>query len=246
MNGALAAALALLALAPLLAQSEGLGGVAPWAGAGLLGGVLAWVFMKHLPDKDRQLEKLIADKDSIIKELAANYTKSIREVVSHCASEARENREASERRHGELLGAVQQVNASAREGVHATRNVGQQIVSRQRLADMVQSAEVPIWTKSLDGTLMSWNGAAERLLGWKAGEIVGKSVYATVIPEHRRGEEAKALATIAAGQTVDEYETERVARDGRLVPLRVITSPLSDQSGRVIGASTIAHPLDGR
>jgi PAS domain S-box-containing protein len=234
-----------MALAMLLAQgAEGLSGGAGWVGAGLLGAVLAWVFMKHLPAKDTQLEKLISDKDIMIKELVAGHAKSIREVVGHCEEDAEKTRTTGERWHSETMEALRRLHESTREGVHVTRNVGNQIVLRQRLADAMQSLELPAWTKSLDGTLMSWNGAAERMLGWKAGEVVGQSVYKTVIPESRRAEESQALATIAAGQSVEEYETERVARDGRLVLLRVVTSPVRDQSGRVVGASTVAHSLD--
>jgi PAS domain S-box-containing protein len=252
----------------LLANTEAISGGAGWVGAGLLGAVLAWLLMKHLPDKDRQVEMLITrareamevkdnriialieSQDKVILSMSNAHVATTELTMKNCREEAAREREASERRYGaaiaalerhhsEVMTAQQRLYESSREGVHMMRNMAQ----RTRWADALQSAELPAWTKGLDGTLMSWNFAAEQVLGWKQGEVVGKPVYNFLIPRNRSDQEREVLKRIGNGETVEEYETERLTRDGRTVTLMVVTSPIRDQSGKVIGASTIAREV---
>jgi PAS domain S-box-containing protein len=230
----------------------GAGGV---TAAVMLATVLWWLLRVHLPakdaltermgdKKDERIRELIDRKDQQVRDLTAAFKDALDKVVQHCADEGRAHAEMSERRHAESLTLLQKIHDSARESVHATRNMHASISARQRLADALQSAEVPVWTKSLDGTLLSWNAAAERVLLWKQGEMVGTSIYARLIPPDKRAEEKAVLERIARGETAGSYETVRLAKDGRRVPLEATTSPIRDQTGAVIGASTIARPLD--
>jgi len=221
--------------------SDPLSGGAGWVGAGLLGLVLGWLLLKHLPENAKTMRELSVDHGKALKDLGQAHVETVKEVVGHCQREARLEREASERRHQEALALLGKIHEGVREGVHATRNLDNALRVRNRLAEALQSAEVPAWTKSLDGTLMSWNAAAERVLGWRQGEVVGRSIYETLVPPEHHGAEREVLRRIAAGETLEEYETERQARNGRRVPLVVVTSPIRDQAGRVVGASTIAR-----
>jgi PAS domain S-box-containing protein len=256
----------LLLLLNLIAQAvpaaDPLSGSSGWAGAGILGLVLGWLLLKHLPDKDKLITDLVKTKDErvqalndanvkALKTVNEDHKAAVKEVVDHCEEQAKLNREAakaereaSDRRHKEAMEMFQRIHESTRESIHATRNLGQTIRSRTFLADAVQSAEVPAWTKYLDGTLTSWNGACEKLFGWKQGEVVGKSIYESIIPPERRNEEEAVLKRIASGETVEEYETDRMDKRGRRVCVLVHTSPIRDQAGKVIGASTIARQPD--
>jgi PAS domain S-box-containing protein len=178
------------------------------------------------------------------------FAKALQTVIDHCDKEVKAERTASEsrdqgaaERHRESQELLTKIHESSREGVHATRNLMNVIHLRTRLADALQSTELPAWTKSLDGVLLSWNGAAEKTLGWRQGEIVGKSVYDTVVPPERKAEEVSVLRRIAEGNSVDEYQTDRLHKDGRRVRLMVVTSPILDREGRVTGASTLAHEV---
>src|SRR5438270_448199 len=81
------------------------------------------------------------------------------------------------------------------------------------LAAIVQSSDDAIIGKDLDGVITSWNRAAERLYGYSAEEMVGQSVL-RIIPPGLEQEEEEILAKIALGQSVEHYETLRVAKDG--------------------------------
>jgi PAS domain S-box-containing protein len=230
---------------PLVAEAiDAISGGGGWLGAGLLGMVLGWLLMRHLPEKDRQLKELLdaharalEARDALLRAQADAHRVAVDRVVLSCQEEARQEREAGEKRFHEGMAALARVQEAARA-------ILQSLQVRTRLADALQSADVPAWTKTLEGVLFSFNPAAERVLGWTQGEAVGRSVYTTVIPPDRRQEEEGVLRRIAAGETVEEYETVRLARNGRRVPLRVVTSPIRDQTGRIIGASTIARALD--
>lgn len=99
-----------------------------------------------------------------------------------------------------------------------------------------------IISKSLDGTVRSWNRAAERIFGWRADEIVGTSIRA-LIPADRQHEEDDILARIAAGEIVAKFETVRRRKDGAPVPVAVTVSPILGPDGRIVGASKIAHDI---
>lgn len=110
----------------------------------------------------------------------------------------------------------------------------------QRLAAIVETSADAILTKDLDGTITSWNGGAERLFGYSAGEIVGKSVSRLVLSD-RPDEEPNILARIRTGKRIEHYETTRLRKDGSLVDISLSVSPIADHSGRIMGASTIAR-----
>ena len=93
-----------------------------------------------------------------------------------------------------------------------------------------------IVSKSLDGVITSWNRGAERIFGWTAAEAVGRHIT-LIIPTERHAEETEVLARLRRGDSIDHFETIRVAKDGRLVNISLTVSPLKDPTGRIIGAS---------
>jgi PAS domain S-box-containing protein len=113
---------------------------------------------------------------------------------------------------------------------------------RAVLAAIVESSDDAIVSKDLNGIVMSWNPAAERIFGWTAAEMVGRSIL-TIIPPELRHEEDLILGSIRAGRRVEHFETERVAKDGRRVFVSLTISAVRDASGRVVGASKIARDV---
>jgi PAS domain S-box-containing protein len=109
-----------------------------------------------------------------------------------------------------------------------------------RLAAIVEHADDAIVSKTLDGIVTSWNGGAETLFGYPAAEAIGRSIT-LIIPPERLPEEQDILARLRRGEAIEHFETERVAKDGRLVPVALSVSPIRDVQGRVIGASKIAR-----
>ena len=110
------------------------------------------------------------------------------------------------------------------------------------LAAIVESSDDAIISKSLDGTITSWNSAAERLYGWTAQEIVGRSVL-TIVPPELHAEEHRILQRLRAGERIEHFRTHRVAKDGHRVDVSLSISPIRDASGRVVGASKIARDV---
>ena len=110
------------------------------------------------------------------------------------------------------------------------------------LEAIIESADDVIISKTLDGTLTSWNKAAENIFGYTAAEAVGKSVL-MLIPEHLRDEEKMILSKIRAGERVEHYETTRRTKDGRYIQVSLTVSPIKDENGRIIGASKILRDI---
>lgn len=122
------------------------------------------------------------------------------------------------------------------EGEDATRN---------RLAAIVESSDDAILSKDLNGIVLSWNSGAERLFGYAAEEMLGKSIT-IVIPAHLQHEEPRILERIRRGQRVEPYETVRLRKDGSLIDISLTVSPIRDSTGKVVGASTIARDITER
>jgi len=113
---------------------------------------------------------------------------------------------------------------------------------RALLAAIVQSANDAIVSKRLDGTITSWNRAAERLFGYSAEAIVGQSVL-VMVPPDRLDEEQSLLARLSAGERVDHYETIRRHKDGHSIVVSISLAPIFDASGVVVGVSMTTRDL---
>ena len=113
------------------------------------------------------------------------------------------------------------------------------------LACIVESSDDAIVSKSLEGIIKSWNKGAERLFGYAAEEMIGKSI-AILIPQDRSNEEPAILERIKRGERVDHYETVRMRKDGSLIDISLSVSPIKDVEGKIIGASKIARDNTGK
>ncbi len=114
--------------------------------------------------------------------------------------------------------------------------------SQERLAAIVRSSEDAIVGKTVDGIVTSWNGAAERMFGYSASEMIGQSIR-RLIPTDRQDEEDMILGRVTSGEHLKSYETVRNTKDGRAINVSVTVSPIRDEKGRVIGASKIARDV---
>jgi len=110
------------------------------------------------------------------------------------------------------------------------------------LAALVESSFDAILSKRLDGTITSWNAAAERMYGYTAAEAIGRSVELIVPPD--RLDELRAMdAQLARGERIAPFETERLTRDGRRIEIQLTMSPIYDRQGAVVGASGLGRDI---
>ncbi len=114
-----------------------------------------------------------------------------------------------------------------------------------RLAAIVENAEDAIIGKDLDGIIQTWNVGAENIFGYKAEEVIGKPISLLVPPGHI-DEVPEILARIRQGEHVENFETVRMRKDGTIIPVSLKFSAIKDASGKVIGASKIAHDITAR
>jgi PAS domain S-box-containing protein len=113
------------------------------------------------------------------------------------------------------------------------------------LASIVETSEDAIVSKDLTGIVTSWNRGAERIFGYTANEMIGRSIT-TLIPPDRHNEEPEILERVRRGERVDHYETVRRHKDGTLVDISLTVSPVKDAAGKVVGASKIARDISER
>ncbi len=114
--------------------------------------------------------------------------------------------------------------------------------SAARLAAIVAFSDDAIISTDLNGRIMSWNAAAERLFGYTAEEAIGQSIT-IVIPKERLSEETDVIARIRQGLSVEHYETVRQHKNGSSIDISLTVSPIRNADGVVVGASKISRDV---
>ena len=116
---------------------------------------------------------------------------------------------------------------------------------RARLAAIVQSADDAIISKNLNGIVLTWNRAAERLYGYTADEIIGKPLE-ILVPLDHPDELPELMRRLKSGERIEHFETVRVRKDGTRLDVSLTISPLKNDQGEIIGASKIARDITAR
>ncbi|MBS0658684.1 MAG: PAS domain S-box protein [Verrucomicrobia bacterium] len=113
------------------------------------------------------------------------------------------------------------------------------------LSAIIDSSDDAIVSKSLEGVVTSWNQGAERIFGYSADEMVGRSIM-RLIPPERRGEEPQILEQVSRGIRVENFDTQRVTKSGTYVDVSLTISPVRNRAGKIVGASKIARDITQR
>ena len=114
--------------------------------------------------------------------------------------------------------------------------------ARAHLAAIVESSEDAIISKSLDGIVTSWNKAAERILEYRAEEMIGRSIT-TIIPPDLLSDEPIILGKIRRGEQIKHFETVRMNKSGQRLDVSLTISPIRDREGRIVGAAKILRDV---
>ncbi len=134
------------------------------------------------------------------------------------------------------------------ENITLTNGLEQEVAARtaelEGLGAIVNASANAILGRTPDGVITSWNPGAEQLYGYTSAEALGRQADFLVPPEHRETD-AEVLAAIAAGGEARNYETERVRKDGTLVPVSLTISPIRDGNS-VRGIASIAQDITER
>ncbi|HET7131689.1 MAG TPA: PAS domain S-box protein, partial [Gammaproteobacteria bacterium] len=145
---------------------------------------------------------------------------------------------------GVVLGCVL-IFRDVSEQRRAERERASQLVTARMLASIVESSEIAIISKSLDGIIQSWNAAAERMFGHPGEQAIGKHI-SLVIPSDRLAEEDAIIGSLRAGRRVEHFETIRQRADGSRLWVSLTVSPIKDHDGKVVGASKMVIDIDAR
>ena len=111
-----------------------------------------------------------------------------------------------------------------------------------RLAAIVEFSEDAIIGKDLNGTIISWNKGAEKIYGYSAEETIGRPI-SMLVPSSHAEEIRLILEKIRRGERVEHYETVRVTKAAKQINISLTVSPIKDDAGTIIGASTISRDI---
>ena len=103
-----------------------------------------------------------------------------------------------------------------------------------RLEALIDSSPLALVEFALDTRIRLWNPAAERIFGWTRAEMLGRADL-PMAPQHLRAEADDLFHRVAAGESVNDLETFRLHKDGRLIPVSIAAAPVREASGRVVG-----------
>jgi PAS domain S-box-containing protein len=125
------------------------------------------------------------------------------------------------------------------------REIAESQAFHERASAIVESSDDAIISKDVNGIITSWNRGAQRLYGYDASEVIGKSI-AVLMPPDYTNDFPTILERLRRGERIEHYETVRVSKEGRRIQVSLTISPLKDASGRIIGASKIARDITER
>jgi two-component system CheB/CheR fusion protein len=114
-----------------------------------------------------------------------------------------------------------------------------------RLSAIVESSEDAIISKTLDGSITSWNKGAEKIFGYNPKETIGKHISIIIPPEHQQ-EEDTIFDKVKKGEKVNEFESIRITKEGKKVPISLTSSLVKDAEGEIIGISEISRDISDR
>jgi PAS domain S-box-containing protein len=144
-----------------------------------------------------------------------------------------------QRKDGSLV-AVSIAAAPVRDGsgvvvgnLVAYTDISERKAQEERLQALIDSSPVALVEFGLDTSIRLWNPAAERIFGWTSEEMLGRGGL-PMAPPHRRAEAEDLFARVQAGESINDYETERLRKDGTLVPVSIAAAPVCDGSGRIV------------
>ena len=119
-------------------------------------------------------------------------------------------------------------------------------ITRQKellgLRAIVEASDDAIIGETMDGTIMSWNHGAEKIYGYRAEEIVGRS-RSVLIPPGRQNEFRKIKMRLERGEHIDKFETKRIHKDGHPIDVSLTISPVKTKDGTVVCASVVARDI---
>ncbi len=115
----------------------------------------------------------------------------------------------------------------------------------QLLSAIVNSSELAIISKTLEGEITSWNNGAAAVFGYTAAEMIGRNIR-TLIPPELQNEEDVIVNLLKQRQQVLPFETVRLHKNGHVIDVALAVSPVLDEKGNVIGASKIARDISER
>ncbi len=121
----------------------------------------------------------------------------------------------------------------------------EQATALKQQAAIVDSSHQAIVAKTKEGVITSWNGAAEKLFGFKEAEMLGHSMSELIRPEDA-DEESRILDKVIRGESAGQWETRRKHKDGRLIDVSVTISPIEDSQGQIVGVSNISTDISER
>jgi PAS domain S-box-containing protein len=114
-----------------------------------------------------------------------------------------------------------------------------------QLAAIVQSSDDAIIGKTLEGIITSWNKGAEKVYGYHEGEVIGRPI-SILVPPGLEDEVRQILAKIKLGEYVEHFETVRCRKDGQNIYMSIAVSPIRDEEGKIVAASTIGRDISER
>ncbi|MEP6747363.1 MAG: PAS domain S-box protein [Bacteroidota bacterium] len=124
-------------------------------------------------------------------------------------------------------------------GIAVQRNDKEYI---QYLANLVESSDDAIISKSLEGIIKSWNKGSEKMFGYTAEQAIGRHI-SMIIPKGYSHDEKDIINKINNDETIAHFETVRVKKNGEQLYVSLSISPIKDQAGNIIGTSKIARDI---
>ena len=110
-------------------------------------------------------------------------------------------------------------------------------MTQRRLAVVVLDAHDAIMVQDMEGRILAWNPAAERMFGWSEAEALAMNIC-DLIPESQRKEALAVVQQLARAEILEPYRAQRLAKDGRIVEVWLTATVLVKETGEIYAIAT--------
>jgi len=116
--------------------------------------------------------------------------------------------------------------------------------SQEQFRLLVQGVtDYAIYMLDTEGRVISWNGGAQRIKGWRQDEIIGRHFSTFYRDEDRALGQPERALRLAAAEGRFESEGWRVRKDGSHFWANVVIDPIRDEHGRILGFAKVTRDV---
>ena len=113
-----------------------------------------------------------------------------------------------------------------------------------RMSVVVRDSRDAVTMQDLEGRILAWNPAAERIYGWSEAEALKMNIRDTIAGDLRE-EALEKIRQLVKSDVLEPYQVKRITKDGRTINVLLTATALLDKTGKIYAIATTEREVLG-